>query len=412
MSNETTPNETQANNKNKIQTEHLQNLDYFIQNCLNKFKFVDPLQSFYDNTGKDKDLIISHKSTIPDLVIWNKTFNKNECFEDANLNKESPFPRYRFYLRLNKDKDKKFNKDKEKKSKKNNKKKNKNKNLINNENNDNDNYNDNGNEENENNLVKEMNNLNINEEDDKKGNDINPYTKSQNVNNRQQHFPNKKNKSNYMEPMNKFNLNQNENDMRINKNKYDNPNYLNSMNMNMNMGNSLYQQANNNNNNNSNNINLMHYNNNNLNQPNMKMNMNYNNQNNLNQGFVNNNNMNKQNVNYNNSNNYQNQMMNKGEKKEEIQAEFLFKLVYMYSLNKGWIVFTTQNQNQIVGYFNSFDLYKFLNEQLKNNTLNSFSVRTVNEPYMFSSENMFIILHKIIPLIIERNKNELFQKNP
>ena len=366
MSNETTPNEPKENNKNKIQTEHLQNLDYFIQNCLNKFKFVDPLQSFYDNTGKDKDLIISHKSTIPDLVIWNKTFNKNECFEDANLNKESPFPRYRFYLRLNKDKDKKFNKDKEKKGKKNNKKKNKNKNLNNNENNDNDNdndnYNGNNNEANEKNLVKEMNNLNINTEDDKKGNNINPYNKNANVN------------------------------------------------MNMNMSNSLYQQSNNNNNNN--NINLMHYNNNNLNQPNM--NMNYNNQNNLNQGFANNNNnMNKQNLNYNNNNNnYQNQMMNKGEKKEEIQAEFLFKLVYMYSLNKGWIVFTTQNQNQIVGYFNSFDLYKFLNEQLKNNNLNSFSVRTVNEPYMFSSENMFIILHKIIPLIIEKNKNELFQKNP
>ena len=411
MSNETTKNESQENNnKNKIQTEHLQNLDYFIQNCLNKFRFVDPLQSFYDCTGKDKDLIISHKSTIPDLVIWNKTFNKNECFEDANLNKESPFPRYRFYLRLNKDKDKKFNKDKEKKSKKNNKKKNKNKNLNNNEKNDNDNNNDNvnDNEANENKLVKEMNNLNINKEDDKKGN-INPYNKNANVNNRQQRFPNKK-KNNYIEPMNKFNINQNENDMGINKNKYDNPNY-NNMNMNMNINNSLYQQVNNNNNN----INLMHYNNNKLNQPNM--NMNYNSQNNLNQGLVNNNNnLNKPNLTYNNNNekfnNYQNQMMNKGEKKEELQAEFLFKLVYMYSLNKGWIVFTTQNQNQIVGYFNSFDLYKFLNEQLKNNNLNSFSVRTVNEPYMFSSENMFIILHKIIPLIIERNKNELFQKNP
>lgn len=402
MSNETTPNESQVNNKNKIQKEHLQNLDYFIQNCLNKFKFVDPLKSFYDCTGKDQDLIISHKSTIPDLVIWNKRFNKNECFEDANLSKESPFPRYRFYLRLNREKDKKFNKDKEKKSKKNNKKKNKNKNENSNDNNGNDN--DNG--VNENNLVKEMGNLNINADDDKKGN-FNTYNKNANVNNRQQYFQNKK-KSNYIEPMNKFNINQNDNDMVINNNKYDNVHYLNNMNMN----NSLYEQPNTNNNN----INIMHYNNNNINQSNM--NMNYNNQNNLNQGFINNNNpnLNKQNINYNNNNekfnNYQNQMMNKGEKKEEIQAEFLFKLVYMNSLTKGWIVFRTQNQSQIVGNFNSFDLYKFLNEQLKNNNLNSFSVRTVNEPYMFSSENMFIILHKIIPLIIERNKNEIFQKNP
>ena len=109
-----------GNNKNKIQTEHLQNLDSFIQNCLNKFKFVDPFKSLYDGTGKDKDLIISHKSTIPDLVIWNKTFNKNECFEGSNLDNDNPFPRYRFYLRLNKDKDSKNknNKEKDKEKKK------------------------------------------------------------------------------------------------------------------------------------------------------------------------------------------------------------------------------------------------------------------------------------------------------
>ena len=100
-------------------------MDDFIQNCLDKFKFIDPLQTFYDKTGKDKDLIISHKSTIPDLVIWNKTFNKNECFEGANLENNRDFPRYRFYLRLNKDKDSKVKnkKDKEKKTKKNKKNK-------------------------------------------------------------------------------------------------------------------------------------------------------------------------------------------------------------------------------------------------------------------------------------------------
>ena len=98
-------------NKNKIEEKHLHNLDEFIQNCLNKFKFIEPLQSFYDATGKDKDLIISHKSTIPDLVIWNKPFNKNECFEGANLKENNIFPRYRFYLRLNKDSKAKNNKD-------------------------------------------------------------------------------------------------------------------------------------------------------------------------------------------------------------------------------------------------------------------------------------------------------------
>ena len=107
-------------NENRIQEKDLKRLDDFIQNCLNKFKFADALQSFYDITGDDNDLVISHKSTIPDLVIWNKTFNKNECFEDADLRKENNFPRFTFYLRLNKEKDtkKKNNKNKEKKNKK------------------------------------------------------------------------------------------------------------------------------------------------------------------------------------------------------------------------------------------------------------------------------------------------------
>ena len=110
-------NTNQANkivNKNSIQEKDLKRLDDFIQSCLNKFKFIDPLKSFYDKTGVDQDLIISHKSTIPDLVIWNKEFDKNECFEDAKITKEkNKFPRFTFFLRLNKDKDvKKNNKNK------------------------------------------------------------------------------------------------------------------------------------------------------------------------------------------------------------------------------------------------------------------------------------------------------------
>ena len=78
----------------------LTKLDEYIQQCLNMFKFVDPKPEFYEATGKEKDLIISHKSTIPDLVIWNKAFNKNECFQEANLNKPNPFPRFQFFLRI------------------------------------------------------------------------------------------------------------------------------------------------------------------------------------------------------------------------------------------------------------------------------------------------------------------------
>ena len=75
-------------NINEITKAHLDRLDDFIQSSLNKFKFVEPYQSLYDVTGKDQDLIISHKSTIPDLVIWNKEFDKDECFEDAFLGKK------------------------------------------------------------------------------------------------------------------------------------------------------------------------------------------------------------------------------------------------------------------------------------------------------------------------------------
>ena len=46
-----------------------------------------------ENTGKYYDTIISHKSTIPDLVIYNKVFNKNECFTEANKNENNYFPR-------------------------------------------------------------------------------------------------------------------------------------------------------------------------------------------------------------------------------------------------------------------------------------------------------------------------------
>ena len=86
--------------KHKISKKELNNLDKFIQSCLDKFKFTEPKKELYDATGENKDLIISHKSTIPDLVIWNKNFNKSKCFEGANLKHYIPFPRFLFYLHI------------------------------------------------------------------------------------------------------------------------------------------------------------------------------------------------------------------------------------------------------------------------------------------------------------------------
>ena len=46
--------------------------DEYIQQILNKYKYYDEKKEFKENTGKDVDLVISHKPTIPDLVIYNE----------------------------------------------------------------------------------------------------------------------------------------------------------------------------------------------------------------------------------------------------------------------------------------------------------------------------------------------------
>lgn len=91
-------------NKNILKKEDLKNLDEYIQKCLDIFKFVEPKKELYEAAGDDKDIIISHKSTIPDLVIWNKTFNKNKCFIGANTSNPNDFPRFLFYIKIKKSK--------------------------------------------------------------------------------------------------------------------------------------------------------------------------------------------------------------------------------------------------------------------------------------------------------------------
>lgn len=96
-------------NKNSITKEHLKNLDKFIQKCLDKFKFVEPKKELYEATGENKNLIISHKSTIPDLVIWNKNFNKNKCFIGSDTSNINNFPRFLFYIKIKKNHKSKYN---------------------------------------------------------------------------------------------------------------------------------------------------------------------------------------------------------------------------------------------------------------------------------------------------------------
>ncbi len=119
-------NKEQNLNEFKRKTEYkgfhdFKKLDDFIQSSLEKFKLVEPMKELYDATKNDANSIVSHKSTIPDLVIWNKKFNKNECFYNADLNKDNPFPRFQFFLRVKgtkNDKEKKKEKEKNKNNKK------------------------------------------------------------------------------------------------------------------------------------------------------------------------------------------------------------------------------------------------------------------------------------------------------
>ena len=363
-----------ANNSvSKIQNS----LDQFIQGCLNKYKPVEnPDPKLYANTTEqEKDLIISKKSTIPDLVIWNKTFNKNECFCDANIEIQSDFPRFRFYLRLgNKDKGGKNKNEKNKKEKKNKKNKKENNNNLNNEENS---------KEGIDNLNKEMNNLNIN----------NPEKNNNEKKKKEKKKKNKQNKENKNnENQNKFNLNQN----NIPNNKYDNLNNMNNMNNINNMNNNNYyaqkvgldnQQMNNQ----MNNINLL----------NNKFSMSYNNNNNI--GIGNNNYSNNNNNNYiNNINN--NKTVNQQEYQNKDEINILNRLIIMLMNQKGWILYSIESK-QNMGLFNSLELFQIL-LKLKNN-LNNFIIIPFSQNFKLPGNTMFLVLANIIPQILNNNKKDI-----
>ena len=79
--------------------QNFKELDLFIQNSLDKYFYVEPWKKLYERTGKIHRDIISDKSTIPDLIIYNKTFNKSDCFLESNEKTYIKYPRMRFILR-------------------------------------------------------------------------------------------------------------------------------------------------------------------------------------------------------------------------------------------------------------------------------------------------------------------------
>ena len=85
--------------------ETLKKFDDFIQFSLDKYFYVDPWEKLYSVSGDNHYDIISDKSTIPDLIIYNKSFNKNDCFLQSNKNnKFNKYPRVQFLLRPKKNK--------------------------------------------------------------------------------------------------------------------------------------------------------------------------------------------------------------------------------------------------------------------------------------------------------------------
>ena len=84
---------------NYITKETKKKFDNFIQDSINKFFFVDAWDELYEITGENHYQIISNQSTIPDLVIYNKQFNKNICFLYSSQKNYVKFPRKQFILR-------------------------------------------------------------------------------------------------------------------------------------------------------------------------------------------------------------------------------------------------------------------------------------------------------------------------
>ena len=85
--------------QNYSRFKNFRELDVFIQNSLDKYFYIEPWKKLYEQTGKLHRDIISNKSTIPDLIIYNKTFNKSDCFIGSKEKSYIKFPRMRFILR-------------------------------------------------------------------------------------------------------------------------------------------------------------------------------------------------------------------------------------------------------------------------------------------------------------------------
>ena len=54
--------------------------DSFIQTALDKYYFTQEIPKLDESGEKFHDYILNEESQIPDLIIYNKPFNKNDCY--------------------------------------------------------------------------------------------------------------------------------------------------------------------------------------------------------------------------------------------------------------------------------------------------------------------------------------------
>ena len=344
------------NPKNEITSKHLRNLDNIIQQSLDKFKFIDPKQEFYESTGEEKDLVISHKSTIPNLVIWNKKFNKNYCFEEGNTKEYNSFPRFQFYLRIKSNKPEK-DKRKERKEKEKNNQNKKNK----------------ENKEGKNRNKKKQDNKNINKNNNNNiaNNNSVISVNINNVNNISNN--NKMNDTNNNEIINN-NFSKREkkifdlSDLDINKIKEFNPRHKNNFF--------------------SSNKEIINLNDNNQFIPVTDKNI----SNNYNKQYHINNNINRL---INNTNN----------KLENKNKDLIISIINFNKINKGWIVMEANN-GSILGIFNSFELFIYLSNNV--NKIMKLNIIDIKQMAKLSGDKMFNILSQYYDF---NNNNNQFKLN-
>ena len=395
-----------SNHQVKYQKKQLHTeLDKFIQTCLSKFKFVEPQKDFYNIVDKERKSIISYKSTIPDLVIWNQSFNKNECFIDSDLSTINPFPRFQFFLRFSQCKTKKKRKNKKNKNKEKEKSLSQKSNMKNNtennvEINENTPFDESKTSEKIVNLIKQIDLKDKNGgQSQEKEDNIHNEKKEENSNCSQTN----KNKIDFPDNSNVIEVNnsQLESNAEINTENSDNKNKINNK-ISFNYVDSLKT------NNASQNI-LNNYE---LNQNSLLLNNNYpkrissfnnnymsHNQNNKNQNKFSMPSLsiikNKKSIN----DYYQNQFK---------QNELLMNLVYSYLEKKGWIIF--KNNGNYISNFTSFELFTFLTNILKNNgDLKLLMIGMLNNSMMFNGEQIYIILSQTLPIIFQKKQYELMQ---